>query len=178
LFAVKANMDSDKHYIEFLMQRHKKIHPKPLVGAWEYLPKIFQAMPDWQKDLSYVQQLGRWHDWNTEIDFEKEICQGKKVLVVTDALQRIAFVSADFENMTGYKSLEAVGRKPNFLQGKETSLETVAQVREALAKREPVHANILNYRKTGKPYECNVHISPIFNSVGQLTHFVAMELAL
>ena len=38
-----------------------------------------------------------------------------------------------------------------------------------------VETNLLNYRKDGEPYWCQVKIYPIQNSEGAFTHFIAVE---
>ena len=77
--------------------------------------------------------------------------------------------------MTHYTLTESIGRNPGFLQGEKTNLKTKMLVRKKLANFEMVETNLLNYRKDGEPYWCQVKIYPIQNSEGAFTHFIAVE---
>ena len=97
--------------------------------------------------------------------------------VVTDAQGRIEWANESFYKLTGYTLEEIIGRKPgSFLQGPETSPETVAEIREALRQKQPFAGEILNYTKAGTPYWLYLQINPIFDATGQLTHFIAVEI--
>jgi PAS domain S-box-containing protein len=77
--------------------------------------------------------------------------------------------------MTGYKMHEAVGRKPNFLQGKNTDEATRMRFRESLMMGKEFSLNITNYRKNGEEYLCKVQIFPLRNTQNQIIHFLALE---
>ncbi|PKJ10001.1 PAS domain-containing protein, partial [Escherichia coli] len=80
-----------------------------------------------------------------------------------------------FERMTGYASEFARGKKPNFLQGKNTEKDVRSNVRMALGKRQFVETVITDYRKNGEEYLCKVKIYPMFNKANELVNFLALE---
>lgn len=168
-------MNTGKAYAEMMQEKRKTSFLKPLLGAWEFLPKPFQSFTDWEKDVAQLQQMAAWHRWVSVPDFEKEIRLGKRTIVVTSPEQQIEYVSTHFLGMTGYSSREALGRKPNFLQGKDTDPLAVQAVREAVKARQPVESTILNYKKEGVPYLCEVNILPLYNEEGVFSHFMALE---
>jgi two-component system sensor histidine kinase/response regulator len=45
-----------------------------------------------------------------------------------------------------------LGRSPRFLRGPETSKSELLRIDAALAAREPVRSEVLNYRKDGTPF--------------------------
>lgn len=98
------------------------------------------------------------------------------IVVVTNAVGAITWVNDAFETATGYSKSEVLGRKPgSFLQGKHTDPRTVAAIRDCMSERRSGKFDILNYHKNGKPYWIELRISPVFDSNGALTHFIATE---
>ena len=69
-------------------------------------------------------------------------------MIVTDPRHDdnpIVFANRAFQTMTGYSQDELIGRNCRFLQGPETDPGTVADVRRAVAARQEVAVEILNY---------------------------------
>jgi PAS domain S-box-containing protein len=88
---------------------------------------------------------------------------------------RIVFVNAAFERITGYALSEALGRSPRFLQGKKTNRLVLKEIREALAKAQPIRRQVINYKKDGTEYWMDIDVVPILDSAGKCTHFAAIE---
>ncbi len=88
---------------------------------------------------------------------------------------KIVFVNKAFERMTGYTVAETVGQNPRFLQGEKTDRRVVAEIHEAVAKRQPIRRQIVNYRKDGTEFWVEIDIVPIFDAAGKCTHFAAVE---
>ncbi|MHA7881410.1 MAG: methyl-accepting chemotaxis protein [Saccharospirillum sp.] len=97
-------------------------------------------------------------------------------VVITNADGEIVYVNRGFSQMTGYEAEEVRGRIPgSFLQGADTDPETVRRIREQLAQRASFYEEILNYDKYGKPYWIALSINPVFDSQGQVTHYVSVQ---
>ncbi|MEE3715225.1 PAS domain S-box protein [Tumidithrix elongata RA019] len=102
--------------------------------------------------------------------------QTDNVAIVTNPQGTIEWVNESFQRVTGYTLAEAIGIKPGeLLQGAKTDKETVAEIRYALARRQPFTGEILNYRKDGHPYWIELQINPVFDGEGKLTNFIAIE---
>ena len=87
----------------------------------------------------------------------------------------IVYVSGAFERITGYSPQEALGRTPRMLQGPDTDPASLARLRAALERAEPVREQMVIYTKAGVPYWLELDIAPVRNDAGALTHFVAIE---
>jgi PAS domain S-box-containing protein len=87
----------------------------------------------------------------------------------------ILYVNAAFERMTGYDRSELVGRSPRMLQGEKTSLAARRTLSRALRRGERARVVLINYRKSGEAYRCEVEVFPVFDAAGALTHAVALE---
>ncbi len=97
-------------------------------------------------------------------------------VIITDAEGRIEYVNPGFSTMTGYSAAEAIGERPGaLLQGRNTSSETRARIRQNLNDRVPFYEEILNYTKGGEPYWISLAINPIFNEAGNLVKFVSIQ---
>ena len=88
---------------------------------------------------------------------------------------RIVFVNEAFERMTGYTSAEALGQSPRFLQGPKTDRRILDEIHQAVAQRKPIRRQIINYRKDGSAFWLDIDIVPIFDALGNCTHFAGIE---
>jgi PAS domain S-box-containing protein len=100
-------------------------------------------------------------------------------MVVSDVRasdQPIIFVNDAFVALTGYSRDEVLGRNCRFLQGPGTAPEDVARARQAIRRGEALSVDILNYRKNGQAFWNAMHLSPIRNDAGELTHYFGAQL--
>ena len=100
-------------------------------------------------------------------------------MVVTDPNapdNPIIFANQAFLLMTGYPSAEILGRNCRFLQGPETDRAAIDAVRDAVAAREEVSTEILNYKKDGTTFWNALFIAPVFDKQGKLIYFFASQL--
>lgn len=97
-------------------------------------------------------------------------------IIITDAGENVVYVNRAFERLSGYSLSELRGRHPgDILQGPQTSAETRQCIRKAMEARQPISVEILNYAKSGEPYWIEMHITPVYQHDGIVTHFVAIE---
>ncbi len=156
------------------MKLERKTYLFPLL-CWDvaYGYKPFFWGP--QRDLQTLEAMQIEKSWNTDIDF-KEMLGHYEAIIVTSLKQNIEWVSTGFQSMTGYASIEVIGKSPGFLQGKKPKeTANTRKIREALRDVKPVHAEVLNYRKSGEPYICKLDIHPLFDKNQELVNFIAFE---
>lgn len=96
-------------------------------------------------------------------------------LIITNPLQQICWVNQALLDMTGYPSTAIIGHTPRLFQGAATDATIKTQIKKAIEQQQPVAATLINYRKNGEPYYCNIRIIPVFNKHCQLSHFMAFE---
>lgn len=87
----------------------------------------------------------------------------------------ILYVNAAFEQMTGYLSSELVGQSPRLLQGEKTSLASRRALVRALREGKRKKVALINYRKSGEAYRCEIEVFPILGKHGELVNAVALE---
>jgi PAS domain S-box-containing protein len=149
----------------------------PLI-SWDIYAQGYQKnLIDFEKDndrkvLNLLKAKYSWvHDFDA-INWENTIYE---TIVVTNIDIKILHTSPGFVSMTGYSVKEAIGRSPKFLQGANTAAETTAAIRAAITAGKSICAQLINYRKNGEEYTCQVNIIPLFNDENILTHFIAFE---
>lgn len=98
------------------------------------------------------------------------------LVIIHDRHGDIIWVNAAFVKITGFMPYEVIGRKPaDFLRGDKTNAQAGKRIEDAMDAGEPVTAQLLNYSKTGREYLVEVNISPVHDSNGELTNFIAVE---
>ena len=109
---------------------------------------------------------------------ERAVSATQISIVIVDASapdQPIVDVNPAFERLTGYSFKEAVGRNCRFLQGPLTDPDAVRVIRKGIRDGTETSVTIQNYRKDGTPFWNDIHISPIVDDAGSITHFVGVQ---
>ena len=86
---------------------------------------------------------------------------------------KIVYVNDAFEKHTGYSQNDVLGRSPNLLQGEGSQFAEIHHMRMALEQSQPVHKELINYKKDGTLFWTELDIAPIVNAKGIATHWVA-----
>lgn len=99
-------------------------------------------------------------------------------ICITDPAQQdnpIIYANPGFLNLTGYSDNEVIGRNCRFLQGKETSDETVEKIRAAVTDEQPCRVTIRNYQRDGTPFWNDLQLTPVHDDHGRLVNFVGVQ---
>ncbi len=88
----------------------------------------------------------------------------------------IVFANKAFLDLTGYEENEVLGRNCRFLQGAETDRDSVAELREAIARKEAIALELINYRRDGSSFWNAVFVAPVLGPDGELLYFFASQL--
>ncbi len=89
--------------------------------------------------------------------------------------QPLVYVNPAFERMTGYVGAQVYGRNCRFLQGVEHDQPEVARIREAIAAHRTLTVRLRNYRRDGSLFWNELTLSPLYDTDGQLTHYVGFQ---
>ena len=86
----------------------------------------------------------------------------------------LVYVNPAFETLTGYTQAELLGRNCRMLQGDMRDQPPLAKLREAIVARKECSVVINNVRKDGTTFVNAVHVAPVFDGNGVLTHFIGV----
>lgn len=101
--------------------------------------------------------------------------QSPASIVITDVQGNITYVNPKFEEISGYKSAEVLGRNPRILKSGNKTQEDYELMWKTLASGRNWHGEFHNRRKNGELYWERASISPISNQQGIVTHYVAVK---
>ncbi|MGK7901376.1 MAG: EAL domain-containing protein [Hormoscilla sp.] len=87
----------------------------------------------------------------------------------------IVFVNPAFTRMTGYSAEDAIGKTPRMLQGRDTDPKVLDRLRQDLSAGRVFYGEAINYRKDGTAFYNGWHIEPIYDSKGEVTHYLAIQ---
>lgn len=116
-----------------------------------------------------------------EFSLEDVVKFANDIVIVTESYPldepgpKIVYVNQAFTDLTGFDPEEVIGKTPRILQGPDSDPKTMAEIRTALEKKEPVRTAIVNYSKSGRKYWLDINIIPLKNRNGEVTHFAAIE---
>jgi len=96
-------------------------------------------------------------------------------VVITDLDGIIEYVNPKFAELTGYTAQEALGKNPRILKSERTPSETYDELWNTLTAGKVWHGRFVNRKKNGELYWEEAAISPVIDSDGKTTHYVAVK---
>jgi PAS domain S-box-containing protein len=96
-------------------------------------------------------------------------------IVITDTAPRIQYVNPAFTRMTGYTLDEVRGKNPRFLKSGRHALEFYQALWGTLLRGEVWRGEFINRKKNGELYYEATRITPVCDSTGQVTHYIAVK---
>lgn len=90
----------------------------------------------------------------------------------------IIAINAAFEELTGYRESDVIGRNCRFLAGDKTEPWITDQIRTSVRARKTVLVDILNYRADGSEFRNGVMVTPMFDEDENLAWFLGSQVDL
>lgn len=100
--------------------------------------------------------------------------QSQESIVITDLRGNIEYVNDALVTVSGYARSELLGRNCRMLQSGKTPRATYEDLWRHLASEKPWKGEFINRRKDGSEYVEFALLSPIRQTGGQVTHYVAV----
>ena len=104
----------------------------------------------------------------------KAVEQTADSVLISDSAGRIEYVNPAFEGTTGFTREEALGRTPRLLKSGYHGKNFYDHLWSRLLAGEPYRGTLVNRKKSGELYWANQTITPIKDTQGAVTHFVAV----
>lgn len=101
--------------------------------------------------------------------------QSASMILITDDKGNIEYVNPKFTETTGYTLEEAMGQNIRILKSGKTPPEEYKQLWDNITSGREWRGEFCNKKKDGELYWEAASVSPIKNSAGIITHFVAVK---
>ncbi|MCX6221613.1 MAG: response regulator [Bacteroidia bacterium] len=101
--------------------------------------------------------------------------QSPASIIITDTEGKIKYVNSKFTEITGYTPNEVLGQNPRILKSGEMSQDYYKEMWQSIALGNEWFGEFHNKKKNGELYWELVSISPIFDTTGIITHFLAVK---
>ena len=121
---------------------------------------------------------GTTRDWQPFLTTALE--NANDAIILYDVLEdgrsfSIVHVNRMFEEQTGYRRSEALGKAPDLMYGPLTDRQTVRELTVALHRRQNARGELLKYRKDGSTFWAEVNMRPLLGTGGHLAGVVAIQ---
>jgi PAS domain S-box-containing protein len=146
--------------------------------CWDIFMDGYQKRITLAADKMELHRMAGKYLWQQSWNLEKILFKEGKVIIVTDPGLHIVFASSNITAMNGYTASEILGKTPALFQGKDTDENVKRGIREAIQNCRGFHISLINYKKNGEPYYCNIESYPVFNKQKKVVHFIAFETAI
>jgi diguanylate cyclase (GGDEF)-like protein/PAS domain S-box-containing protein len=88
----------------------------------------------------------------------------------------LIYVNSAFEELSGLRSEEVLGRNCRFLQGADTDSSVVDSVRSAIAAGEEWRGVLLNHRGPERtPWWNEIHLAPVLDGAGRVVQYIGVQ---
>jgi len=109
------------------------------------------------------------------LQLSQAVEQSPVTIVITNTKGCIDYVNPKFTETTGYSFDEVIGKNPRVLKSGHTSSEEYKELWQTIAAGKEWHGEFHNKKKNGELFWESSTISPIVNSQGKTTHFIAIK---
>jgi PAS domain S-box-containing protein len=101
------------------------------------------------------------------------LAQTADAVAIVSRAGLVEYVNPAFEQITGYRRDEVIGRSPALLKSGRHDAEFYQQLWQTILNGQVFHATFINRRKDGSLYYEEKSITPLTDAAGQVTCFVA-----
>ncbi|RXJ75691.1 regulator [Arcobacter sp. F155] len=105
----------------------------------------------------------------------KSIVDERSIVSKTDVNGIITYVNKPFEEISGYKIEELLGRSHNIIRHEDTPSEIFEEMWNTILDKKVWQGKIKNKKKNGDYYIVDTIIKPILNVDGQIEEFIALR---
>ncbi|MCP4252369.1 MAG: response regulator [Candidatus Scalindua sp.] len=158
---ITANADLDTA-IEAAKQEH--------IVSYELKPL------DMNRLISLLNQVVKRRKVESEIQkLTHAVEQSSSTIVITNTNGKIEYANPRFAELTGYTITEAIGKNPRVLKSGKTSPEVYEELWSTIKSGNEWKGEFCNKKKNGELYWESASISPVKNTEGVITNFIAVK---
>ena len=107
--------------------------------------------------------------------FSRAVEHSPVSITITNAKGEFEYINPKFTELTGYSLAELAGKTPRVLKSGEMPAVIYDDLWASIAMGQEWHGELRNRKKNGEAYWDYASISPIFDTEGQITHYVSIQ---
>jgi len=138
------------------------------------LARLPQAVRAALEEKALRQQARRAEEERIRLATAIEQCA--ETVIITDKSGTIEYVNPRFSEVTGFSREEAIGRNPRLLKSGYQSPAFYEDFWKTLTAGNTWHGEMVNRRKDGSVYTDELHVAPVRDSNGKITHFISNQM--
>ncbi len=96
-------------------------------------------------------------------------------VMITDTNANIEYVNSAFEEVSGYKAEEVLGKTPQLFKSDNTPVSLYKDLWNTITSLRTWEGELENRRKNGELYWVHSHIGPVLDQNGNIISFLAMQ---
>jgi PAS domain S-box-containing protein len=109
------------------------------------------------------------------MSLESAIRQAAEAIVITSATGKILYVNPAFSRMTGYRPDDVLGHYPNVLKSGTQDPAYYEQLWKTIRAGRVWRGELINRRKDGTLYTEEMSITPVLNTSGRTSNYIAIK---
>lgn len=147
-------------------------------GAHDYLMKdhLTRLIPAIERELREAKSRAERKQAENQLRIlSRAVDQSPAMILITDTDGAIDYVNPKFTEVTGYSSMEAIGKNPRILNSGKMAESFFKEMWETISTRKTWSNEMINKKKNGVLYWASTSISPIVDKNGIITHYVGLS---
>ncbi len=107
--------------------------------------------------------------------FVETVEQAPIAISITDKKSNILYANNAFYEVTGYKTIDILGKKESILSDKSTPRHVYYDLWHTISSKKIWHGTLCNRHKLGHRYLADLTIAPMLDEQGAITHYIGMH---
>lgn len=112
---------------------------------------------------------------------ETVITQAKDSIIITEPdlqdgnIPKIVYVNLAFSTMSGYTPDEIIGESPSIFVGPNSDMQEYEKLSFSIKNKQECQIETISYKKNKEEYWVGFSMLPVYNSDGELSHWVSIQ---
>jgi PAS domain S-box-containing protein len=151
--------------------------------TFEYYSKSFNKR---MRVRTFCPQIGRFAAIFEDISEQKKaedelkkisqaVDQSPVMTYITDPSGIIEYVNPKVSEITGYSKEELLGNNPRIFSSGEIEKDEYSVLWQTISSGKEWKGEFHNRKKNGEPYWVMAYLSPVFDNMENITHYIAVE---
>lgn len=165
--------ESDSGQVDHVEETMLSLQDEPITVDIATVPIDFDGE---HSQLTYLHDIRKRKEAEEQLrKLSQALEQSPESIVITNRQAEIEYVNASFLLATGYDREDVIGHNPRVLQSGKTPPETYDAMWAALTQGNPWKGEFHNRSKDGSEYVEFAIITPLRQTDGSITHYVAVK---